>query len=303
MFPALGTTAALLVADERELGVAREILELEIDAIDRSCSRFRPDSELTRVNTAGGDSTVVSDAFLEALGVALRAARLTDGLVDPTIGTAMRTLGYDRDFAALDRNGPPLRVTVQRVSGWTAIEVDAARSTVRVPAGVELDFGATAKALCVDRAACAIGRETAGALVGIGGDLAVAGARSDGWRVMVTDDHAAPPDGEGQHIRIWSGGLATSGTTVRRWVRGDRALHHVVDPATGMPAVEHWRTVSVTAASCVDANIASTAALVMGARAPEWLVARGLPARLVAPDGTVTSVGGWPAETGVRAPC
>jgi FAD:protein FMN transferase len=297
-FPALGTTAALLVADDRVLDVAREMLESEIDAIDRACSRFRPDSELARVSAAGGRFVEVSDRFLEALGIATRAARITGGLVDPTVGVAMRTLGYDRDFATLARDGPPLRATVRRISGWRSIDIDADQSAVRVPSGVELDFGATAKALCVDRAACSIAGETnSGVLVSLGGDLAVGGPRRDlGWSVVVTDDHAASPDEGGQRVRISSGGLATSGTTVRRWQRGDDVLHHVVDPATGLPAEEHWRTVTVAAATCVDANIASTAALVMGARAPQWLSARGLPARLIAPDGAVTRVCSWPAE-------
>ncbi len=304
-FAALGTTAALLVADDSVLGVARELFEAEIGAIDRACSRFRPDSELTRVNAARGRRTVVSERFLEALAVAMRAAQVTGGVVDPTVGAAMRTIGYDRDFATLDREGPALRVVVQRVPGWRAIEVDADRSSVLVPDGVELDFGATAKALCVDRAADAVGRATGvGVLVGLGGDLAVGGPRQDpGWSVHVTDDHAADPDGAGQRIRISAGGLATSGTTVRRWIRGGRTLHHVVDPATGLPAAERWRTVSVTAATCVDANIASTAALVMGERGPQWLEEQGLPARLVAPDGDVTLVGAWPVEIGVRPPC
>lgn len=304
-FPALGTTAALLVADDGALELACRILRTEIDAIDAACSRFRSDSELTRVNASAGRAAPVSERFLEALAVALRAARLTDGLVDPTVGTAMRLLGYDRDFAALERNGPPLRVAVHRVPGWQSIDVDDAAGTVRVPAGVELDFGATAKALCVDRATGAIARATGGGvLVSLGGDLAVGGpGPGAGWSVLVTDDHAAPVDAEGQRVRISSGGLATSGTTVRRWVRGERLLHHVVDPATGLPAVEHWRTVSVTAATCVDANIASTAALVMGEQAPRWLHDRGLPARLVAPDGTVTRVGDWPAETNECQPC
>jgi len=304
-FAALGTTAALLVADDSVLGAARELFEAEIGTIDRACSRFRADSELTRVNAARGRRTIVSKRFLEALAVALRAAQLTDGVVDPTVGGAMRAIGYDRDFATLDREGPALRVLVRRVPGWRAIEMDADRSTVRVPDGVELDFGATAKALCVDRAADAIGRATGvGVLVGLGGDLAVGGPlREPGWSVHVTDDHAADPDGAGQRIRISAGGLATSGTTVRLWIRGERTLHHVVDPATGLPAAEHWRTVSVTAATCVDANIASTAALVMGQRGPRWLAEQGLPARLVAPDGAVTEVGGWPAETKAGQPC
>jgi thiamine biosynthesis lipoprotein len=295
MFPALGTTAALLVGRDDDLAQARSVFETEIAAIDRACSRFRPDSELMRVNTAGGRATAVSALFRQALDVAVRAACLTDGRVDPTVGAAMRTLGYDRDFGSLDRDGPPLRVSVERVAGWQTIEIDDDRSTVRVPAGVELDFGATAKALCVDRAARAIESATAaGALVSLGGDLAVAGAHNPGWPVLVTDDHAAGADADGQRIRLECGGLATSGTTVRRWMRGDLAVHHVVDPATGLPAHECWRTVSVTAASCVDANIASTAAIVMGARAPAWLLDRGLPGRLVAVDGSVTRVGGWP---------
>ena len=300
LFPALGTTAALLLTDDTRLHAARAIFEAEIDAIDRSCSRFRSDSELTLVNAACGRPCVVSTRFLEALEVALRAARVTDGVVDPTVGSAVRKLGYDRDFASIDRNGPPLLVSVRHVPGWQTIEVDARRSTVRVPVGVELDFGATAKALCVDRAVDAIVRATrTNVLVSLGGDLAVAGpAAAQEWTVFVTDDHAAAPEGIGQRIRISSGGLATSGTAVRRWMRGDRVMHHVVDPSTGLPARELWRTVSVTAASCVDANIASTAAVVMGSDAPAWLTARRLPARLVAVDGSVTCIAGWPTDPG-----
>ena len=298
LFPALGSTAALLLPDPAQLESARSIFQAEIDAIDKACSRFRSDSDLMRINAADGRPTVVSERFLEALGVALRAARITDGLVDPTVGSAVRKLGYDRDFASVERNGPPLLVSVQRIPGWKTIEVQTRRSIVRVPPGVELDFGATAKALCVDRAAAAIARVTkTAALVGIGGDLAVAESPSGPqWPVFVTDDHASQPEGAGQRIRISSGGLATSGTTVRRWMRGNRPMHHVIDPASGLPAPEKWRTVSVTAASCVDANIASTAAIVMGEDAPGWLEARGLPARLLAVDGAVTCVAGWPLD-------
>jgi FAD:protein FMN transferase len=299
-FPALGTTAALLVDPDDALAEARALLAAEVDAIDAACSRFREDSELSRANASASSWFVVSPLFIEALDVARRGARLTDGLVDPTIGSALRVLGYDRDFGRIDRDGPPLQVAVQRIAGWRTIEIDRRRSAVRIPRGVELDFGATAKALCADRAADAIGRATgASVLVGLGGDVAVGGPpRAEGWAVLVADDHAAPTDLTDERIVIVSGGVATSGTTTRRWMRGDRAVHHVIDPATGLPAPEHWRTVSVSAASCVDANIASTAAVVMGAGAPEWLAARKLPARLVAVGGEVAYVGGWPAPAG-----
>jgi len=305
-FPALGTTATLLVTDDNVRSDAHAILAAEVDAIDAACSRFRSDSDLAFVNANAGQRTPVSTLFIEALDVALRAARLTDGRVDPTVGTAMRVLGYDRNFDDVDRYGPPLHVTVEHIPGWQTIEVDPQHSTVRIPVGVELDFGATAKGLCADRAAHAIGTATGtGVLVSLGGDIAIGGpTRQDGWVVLITDDHAALPSAEhdtiGQRILVRTGGIATSGTTVRRWRRGEIELHHVVDPTTGLPAAEHWRTATVAAASCVDANIAATASLVMGIDAPTWLEAARLPSRLVARDGTVVTVGGWPsgAEVG-----
>ena len=294
-FPALGTSAALLVEPDDSLARARELLESEIDAIDVACSRFRDDSELTRANRNAGSWVDVSPLFLEALDVAVRAARLTDGLVDPTIGAALRVLGYDRDFERVSRDGPPIRVSVGYVAGWQRIEIDRPRSRVRVPLAVELDFGATAKALCADRAASAIAHETgASVLVSLGGDVSVSGPpRDGGWTVLIADEHSTAVDEADERVAIASGGLATSGTAARRWTRGGRVLHHVIDPARGLPASEHWRTVSVQAASCVDANIASTAAIVMGAAAPEWLEGRSLPARLVGVDGTIVRVGGW----------
>lgn len=301
-FPALGTTATLLVTDEHAAPLAKAMLEAEIDGIDIACSRFRGDSELSSVNANAGRDTRVSSRFIEALEVALRAARLTGGLVDPTVGKTMRVLGYDREFDILDRSGPPLEVSLERVPGWQTIEMNAGRSTVRVPRGVELDFGATAKALCADRAARAIADATgAGVLVSLGGDVAIDGPPPEvGWPLLIADDHAADASSDGQRIVVRAGGVATSGTTVRRWWRGVRELHHVIDPMTGRPAREKWRTASVAAGTCVDANIASTAAIVLGARAPAWLEARGLPARLVSPDGSVLRIAGWPAEVKVE---
>ena len=302
-FPALGTTATLLVSNDDAFDVALGVLQAEIDAIDRACSRFRDDSEISAVNASAGRATCVSELFTEALDVALRAARATGGAVDPTVGSALRVLGYNRSFDEIDLDGPPLEVSVRRIPGWQTIEVDRARSSVRVPTGVQLDFGATAKALCADRAAAAVLVATgASVLVSLGGDVSVNGAPpGGGWPIVIADDHAASDNGAGPEIRIRSGGLASSGTSVRRWHRGGREFHHIVDPSTGRPADEHWRTASVCAATCVDANIASTAAIIMGTHAPAWLEARGLPARLVAPDGRVTCVAGWPQEA--RAAC
>jgi thiamine biosynthesis lipoprotein len=135
----------------------------------------------------------------------------------------------------------------------------------------------------------------AGVLVSLGGDIATAGAPTvGGWGIHVTDDHRAGPDAPGQTITIAGGGVATSSTTVRRWRQGDRLMHHILDPATGQPVQPVWRTASVAAATCVDANIASTAALVQGRSALTWLSALKLPSRLVGVAGDVHVLAGWP---------
>jgi thiamine biosynthesis lipoprotein len=232
--------------------------------------------------------------LLEAVLGALRAAHLTDGDVDPTVGHALVLAGYDRDFDEIRPSARAVRAV--RAPGWRVVEVDRDAGTVRVPAGVVLDLGATAKALAVDRAARAAGEAAGcGVLVNIGGDLATAGPPPPGrWPVRVTDDHAAPPEAPGEMINVTTGALATSSTTVRRWRRGDATLHHILDPATGASAEQTWRTVSVAAATCVDANTASTAAIVRGERAAAWLERLGLPARLCRPDGSIVRVAGWP---------
>ena len=166
---------------------------------------------------------------------------------------------------------------------------------MRVPSGVRLDLGATAEALAADRAAARIAMVTgSGVLVGLGGDVAVAGRPPvGGWPIGIAVNSSGPLDG-GPIVALFEGGLASSSTVVRAWHRGKRQLHHIVDPATGDCASRHWRLVSVASASCVDANAASTAAIVWGDNAPPRLAAMGVPARLVRYDGVVVTVAGWP---------
>jgi thiamine biosynthesis lipoprotein len=231
--------------------------------------------------------------------VGIRAAEASGGLVDPTVGRTLRLAGYDQTFELVRRrDGYAFEARFASVPGWRQVEVDDENCRVKIPADCELDLGATAKALAADRAArkvvAAIG---SGVLVALGGDVAVAGdPPAGGWVIRIADDHAAPVDGPGPVVSIRSGGLASSGTGVRRWRAGQTELHHIVDPRTGRPAQTPWRTVSVAAASCVDANIASTAAVVLGAQASAWLSQRRLPARLVRMDGSAVYVGGWPEE-------
>jgi thiamine biosynthesis lipoprotein len=294
-FPALGTSATLVVADGGRLERALHVLERELLAVDVACSRFRPDSELVALNVSAGAPVVVSPRLLESITVALRAAAATDGLVDPTVGRSLRLAGYDRTFE-LVRARRKIQPRFVAVPGWRCVEVRPAERVVRVPDGVELDLGATAKALAADRAAAAAAADAGcGVLVSLGGDVAVAGEPPvGGWPVLVGDDHALL-DADGQTVAIGSGGLATSSIAVRRWRAAGAALHHVIDPRTARPAVTPWRTVTVAAASCVDANIASTAAVVLGDAAPAWLERMGLPARLVSTASAVELVAGWPS--------
>ncbi len=309
-FGVFGTTATLLVTDAAALPAARRLADAELAAVDLACSRFRADSELSALNAAGGATTGISELFAELLDEALRAARLTDGAVDPTCGRALAELGYDRDFGLLEpaRAVPPgparpaastisaAPTPARAVPGWRSVRLDTGPPRATLAGGAQLDLGATAKAHAADRCADLIARQLGcGVLVSLGGDIAVAGpAPAGGWRIRVTDDHAAGPDAAGQTVAIMSGGLATSSTTVRAWSRDGRRMHHIVDPATGQPARSCWRTVSVAAGTCTDANTASTAAIVRGAAAVAWLEDLTLPARLVREDGSVEVAAGWP---------
>ena len=296
---AFGTAAVVAVVDPSRGRLSRAVAAVErtVAEFDRACSRFRDDSELSWLNASAGAVVRVGPVLLEAVGAALRAARLTGGDVDPTVGEALVALGYDRDFGELERSAPRHTQPVASIPGWRTVQLDAGRSTIRTAPGVILDLGATAKALAADRAAeRAFEAAGCGVLVSFGGDLAMVGdAPSEGWRVRVTDDHRAGQDAPGQWIALRSGGLATSSVAVRRWRTRSGVAHHLVDPSTALPAGGMWRTASVTAASCLDANIASTAAIIRGAGAAEWLSELGLPSRLVSVDGTVLHLG-WPAE-------
>ena len=295
---ALGTLVRLVVTDPPALAQAREMLEEDLAKIDQAASRFRPNSELCALR--GGKTQQVSPLLAEAIAVALRAAELTDGDVDPTLGAALAALGYDRDFAQVPRTGPAATpVAVRMVPGWREVHLEDRQLTM--PAGVQLDLGATAKAWAADRAAARIAeRFGCGVLVSLGGDIAVAGSAPDGgWRIRVQDVTGSPedpPDGPYAVVAIRDGGLATSSITARRWQRGGDVLHHILDPRTSRPAESVWRTVSVAAGSCADANTASTAAVIRGRRALGWLAALGLPSRLVDTTGAVFTVAGWPQE-------
>jgi len=311
---ALGTSARVAAWPAHRLARVLAVVDTELAQLDQQASRFRADSEISAAcrgagGAQGGGSRIVSEGLAEAIAVALAAARWTGGLVDPTVGGALCSLGYDRDFAAIRSDGAMPRAP-SPVPGWQSVRLDGRR--LRLAAGTWLDLGATAKGLGADRAAreAAAAVPAGGVLVSLGGDIAVAGeAPVGGWPVLVADEPEQagqlpagggrparfPPRSPGQVVRLAAGALATSSIMCRQWRRGGRTLHHIVDPRTGRPAAGPWRTVSVAAANCAEANAAATAAIIAGDQAPAWLAAQCVPARLVARDGSVRRVGGWPA--------
>jgi thiamine biosynthesis lipoprotein len=290
---ALGLPVRLVVSAPGKLGDARALLASDLADLDKVASRFRRDSEVVALGRAPADrsglvTATVSPLLAEAVAVSLRAASLTDGDVDPTVGAALSALGYDRDFAQVPPNGPAQAAGTQMIPGWRSIGLDLSTHRLTMPPGVQLDLGATAKGWAADRGAARIADKLGcGVLVSLGGDTAVAGPPPEGgWRVQISDQET---------VTIHEGGLATSSTVARRWVRGGTVLHHILDPRTGLPAAPVWHTVTVAAASCADANTAATAAVIRGWQAPDWLASLRLPARLVDTSGAVHTVAGWPA--------
>ncbi|MFJ9368677.1 FAD:protein FMN transferase [Nocardia sp. NPDC101769] len=377
-WPVWSTTARVVVTDPAALRPARTLIRAHLAEVDAACSRFRPDSEISRLARAAGQPVRIGALLAGHLNAALAAARETNGDLDPTIGTSLIALGYDRDFTLLlpgsgarvaadhpdagarksdshtairdvegavtshevglsglggrtERPGVPgnvpleghhgdggvaMQVTPGATGGetgvggrgqgpdglrvpvvltvrpdWTHVRLDG--DLVSVPAGVLLDLGATAKALAADHCAQLVAdRLGCGVLVSLGGDIATAGpAPADGWQVLVEDRPGEPRS----RIALPAGAaLATSSTLRRRWWRGGRLVHHIVDPRTGVAADPVWRTVSVAAGSCLAANIAATATVVRGRDALTGLRGSGLPSRLVSRDGEVITLCGWP---------
>lgn len=294
------TTATVAVTEAGVLSAAARLLDIELMDVELAASRFLRDSETSLVNRSAGSEVTLSHTLNALVGAALRIAGVTGGLVDPTVAAAVIRAGYDRDFSALRRQHNDLTIAAtsnRPAPGCGLVRHDPATRRLRMPAGVSLDLGATAKAWAADTAAarihCALG---CGVLVSIGGDVAVAGPPpAGGWRVAVGENHRTA-EHVGPVVTIVRGGLATSSTAVRRWRTASGIRHHIIDPRTGSNPDPVWRTVSAVAGSAVDANAACTAAIVLGVPAPQWLDARQVPARLVGENGRIDYLGGWPTD-------
>jgi FAD:protein FMN transferase len=295
-----------VVADVTQLDSAQVIAVDLIAELDRTCSRFRDDSELSRANQQAGSWVSASPVLLDAVRVAVIAAQATDGVVDPTLGHSLIALGYDRDLADVQRSSPasamasstspaalPAAIPARR-GAWSEIELTD--DAIRLPFDVSLDLGATAKAYGSDCIAMVLASRGIQALISLGGDVSIAqppGADDYWWQIDICERPDSPVE---QTLVMSRGGIATSTTTHRRWSHDRTTVHHLLDPSTGRPVEQTWRTVTVRADTCVAANTATTASLVMGDAALPWLERNGLAARLVDQAGAVYEVAGWPGD-------
>jgi thiamine biosynthesis lipoprotein len=240
---------------------------------DRRFSRFRAGSELNRVNASGVPLVLVSDEFARAVDCALQAARRTRGLVDPTVGAAVVAAGYDADFDELADSGPAVAAPA---ADWRHFGL--AGRWLRRPLHAQLDLNGVVKALAVDDAAALL---DGSGYVSAGGDLAVNGSPSS----------VSLPDGE--VVVLEHGGIATSGTTTRRWLRGGELQHHLIDPRTGRPSDSPWQTVTAVGRSCLAADVAAKAGFLLGRDGPDWLAGQGVAARFSTEDGGVVENETW----------
>jgi FAD:protein FMN transferase len=299
-WPVWSTTARVVVTEPEFAAGAQQLVAAQLAAIDLACSRFRADSELAdvqrRLTADPGRAVTVSPLLAELIGAARRAAERTDGDVDPTLADDLAALGYDRDYALIEvptsAGSMPVRLSHRIRHDWRDLHLDGRR--LWMPARVHLDLGSSAKAFAADRAAAGVAeRYGCGVLVALGGDIATAGpAPRAGWQILVQDSDLDPTS----QVRLDAGALATSSTISRRWQNGTSAVHHILDPASGRPADPIWRTVSVAAGTCAEANALTTAAIVRGWDALPWLRSLGHPVRMVSGRGEILTFGGWPEQ-------
>lgn len=281
-FPAMGTRVEVLL-EAAPTSAARAALarvRAEFERLEAIFSRFRPDSELSRLNEAG--SIEAGTELLAVVRLALAARERTAGRFDPTLHDALVAAGYDRTFDELDEHAAPRPAPDPSRSRDVAIR----GRRIQLGPGVRLDLGGIVKGYAADR--CTQQLAPLGpCLVNAGGDLAVAGARSAGpWPVAVD-----LPDGR-LTLAVASGGLATSGCDRRRWRQRSVERHHLIDPATCRPAEGGPLTVTVAAPSATDAEVAAKSIFLAGDRAEREAELLGTPAVIVRADGRPRLVGG-----------
>lgn len=299
-FPAMGTSVTVLLPTRYERAGGQAVQTL-FAHWERALSRFKPVSELSRLNARAGEPVPVSPLLYNVLEMALQAAVATQGIYDPTLLTQIVALGYSASFESLPANvaAPATQVIPLPGGGWRDITLDPVTHTVTLPRGLGLDFGGIAKGMAVDAAIERLRQlECEVALVNAGGDLAVVGLPPalDAWPIAV------PYRETWRTVPLARGALATSGIARRHWRQGGVERHHLLDPRTGQPATGGLWSVSVAAQTCAQAEVAAKVAFILGPEAGARFLSRhALAGLLVREDGGTAGVGAWPEGRAVAA--
>ena len=294
-FRAMGTACHVLVHHDGGATGAGAVAASMVADLEARWSRFRPSSDIGRINLAAGHPVAVSDETLLAVTAAVAARVSTGGAFDPTVLRAVESIGYDRDFAGVAARSLVGAVQVGSPrAARAAVDVDLTASTVTVGVGAALDLGGIGKGLAADLVAGALLAEPGidGVLVNLGGDLRATGAAPSGAGWGVAIDDPTHPGATLATVALACGGVATSSTRRRRWPTAMGPRHHLVDPGTGTSAATDLASVTVIADAAVDAEVLATAAIVTGGpAAAELLLDAGVAALLVGPDGSACSIG------------
>jgi FAD:protein FMN transferase len=273
-FHAMG--CAMLVAVDRD--AAPFILSqvpVWFEEWEQVLSRFRYDSELTRLNQTHEKPEPVSETLWDVFQAAQKAEQMTNGLVTPTLLDAIIEAGYDRPFDVLPHQTSLMPASTKTtIQSLTAITVNAAARTITLPSGMGLDFGGVAKGWAAQQAMKLL--QLGGpVLMNAGGDIAISGPRADGspWLIGVADPF--DPNEDIEILSLNACGIATSGKDRRRWTRDGILQHHIIDPLTGQPAETDLSTVTVIAPNVMQAEAAAKAAFILGSRLGlEWIETR-----------------------------
>lgn len=286
-WPAWGTSATLIVADDAAMGAARRLVTRALTQAEHCADLHNPRSEVGKLASAAGRPRKVSSLLAAFLRVGLAHARATNGLFDPTVGAAVIRAGQDhdlprKDFFLLPSCGglriPAQRQAAPKVPGWYLIELE--HRTVQMPPGTLLDLTALGRAATARYCADLVwNRLGVGVLVDLGGDSAAAGPTpAQGWPVIT----GYGPNGQDHRPRDWRGSASMSGP--------------VIDPSTGRPAPRTWKSIEITpngpVSGLVEAKALAITAAVLGPTAPELLARKEVTALLESPDGTVLRIGG-----------
>jgi FAD:protein FMN transferase len=247
--------------DANKRAAPLEAVPAWFEAWEQTFSRFRADSELSRLNQHAGQWVRVSTSLWEVTHLALGAARRTDGLFSPTILNALEAAGYDRTFDEITASAQP--AAAQPDGQWRSIQRQSLKRAIYLPPRARLDLGGIVKGWAADRAAKKLG-VSGPALIDAGGDIAVSGPRADGspWSIGILDPFQA--DRSFETLKISQGGVATSGRDYRRWLRAGKWQHHLIDPRTGLPAQTDVLSVTVIAPTTFEAEIAAKVIAVSG---------------------------------------